>query len=104
MSVKFKWTNKCEDSFNKIKKLISSDKVLANFDTKRKTRVYIDHGPSGVGATLAQLHTVDGLDHDVWRPVRYNSRAMTKSEKEYGKVDGESLAILFGIKIHKEYL
>ena len=87
-----------------MKKILSSDTVLASFDPVKETRVYVDHGPTGLGATLAQLHEVDGLDHKVWRPVRYNSRAMVSSELNYGKVDGESLSVLFGIKIHKDYL
>jgi hypothetical protein len=49
---------------------------------------------------LSKLSTslqVDGVDHKVWRPVNYTSRAKTEAEMAYGKVDGESLGVLSGI-------
>ena len=103
-AVNFKWTEACEKSFNTIKKIMSSNNVLANFDPNRKTRVYVDHGPLGLGATLAQLYEIEEEPKEAWRPVKYASRALVDSERNYAKIEGESLSILFGIKIHKEYL
>ena len=79
-SIPFKWSQECEDAFQLMKEILSSDKVLASFDPEKETRVYVDHGPTGLGATLAQKHSAPGLDHEVWRPVQYKSRAMTVSE------------------------
>ena len=53
---------------------------------------------------MAQLHQVEGIDHPVWRPVAYNSRAKTVAELGYGKVDGESLAIMSGMLSNRMYL
>ena len=44
------------------------------------------------------------MDHPVWRPVNHTSRAKTQAEMNYGKVDGESLGVLSGIKSNKMYL
>ena len=82
-AVKFKWTEACEKSFNTIKKIMSSNNVLANFDPNRKTRVYVDHGPLGLGATLAQLYEIEEEPKEAWRPVRYASRALLDSEENF---------------------
>jgi transposase InsO family protein len=103
-SVRFQWSKDCEASFKEMKGLLVSDKVMASFDPERKTRLYVDEGPTGVAATVAQQHRVEGMDHPVWRPVAYNSRAKTEAELGYGKVDGESLAVMSGMLSNKMYL
>jgi len=40
----------------------------------------------------------------VYRPVHHNSRVLTPTEERYGKVEGESLAVLTGIKTNRMYL
>ena len=75
-----------------------------NFDPGRKTRVYMDHGPDGVASTIAQGYTSTGQTTTQWRPVYHTSRALTKAEKGYGKVDGESLAVFSGVITNKRYL
>ena len=88
---KFRWTEQCEESFKELKQLLMSDKA-------RKTRVYCDDGPLGLGATVAQEYRVEGLDHPILRPVTYTGRAKTEAELQYGKVDRESLGVLTGMK------
>ena len=66
--------------------------MLANYDPTKATRLYVDDGPAGVAVTIAQLHEVQGIDHQLWRPVVCTSQAKTKTEVNYGKVDGESLS------------
>ena len=34
----------------------------------------------------------------------HHSRALTKAEMEYGKIEGESLAVLVGVKMKSTYL
>jgi len=81
---------------------LTSDRVLANYDPTKPTRVYVDDGPARVAATVA--HTVKDVDHPVWKRITHTSRAKTKAEINYGKVDGESLAVLSGIHSNKMYL
>ena len=57
----------------------------------------MDEGPEGVAATVAQRYKVEGMDHEVWCLVSHNSRSKTKSERNYGKVYGESLGVVNGI-------
>ena len=77
---------------------------MAYLDPQKETRLYVDEGPAGVAATVAQIQEIQGVDHSVWRPVNHTSRSKTVSELNYGKVDGESLGILTGIKSNKMYL
>ena len=100
----FKWTDECEQSFKKLKKMLVSDSVLVSYDTKRATRLYVDHGPHGVCATVGQRYDVPGERKPQWRPVTHGSRTLTEAERGYGKTEGESLAILSGIMANKEYL
>ena len=102
MNVKFKWTKECE-SFQELKKLLVSEKVLVNYNSKTKTRLYLDEGPEGLVATVAQHYKVEGMDHEVWCPVSHNSRSKTNSERNYGKVDGENLGVVNGILSNRMY-
>ena len=77
------------------------------YDAARKTRLYVDHGQGGVASTIAQGYKDDRDSSDrnmQWRPVYHTSRALTKAEQGYGKVDGESLAVYSGIITNKRYL
>ena len=77
---------------------------MGYFDPQRATILYVDKGPAGVAATVAQEYCVEGMDHTVWRPVNHTSQAKTETEMNYGKVNGESLGILTVIKSNSMYL
>ena len=95
--VHFNWMKDCSRSFQRLKDKLSSDSVLMNFDPGRKTRVYVYHWPDGVASTIIdQGYTSTEKTTTQWRPVNHTSRALTKAEKGYGKVDGESLAVFSG--------
>ena len=51
---------------------------------------HIDHGPAGI----AQNHKK--RDADKWNAVYHMSRSLVKSEINYNKVKGESLAVYSG--------
>ena len=74
--VKFKWTEKCEAAFTEIKNLLCSDKVMVPYDPKKRTRIHVDEGPEGIGATLAQEHDHPdkNVKEKVWRPVNYKGQ------------------------------
>ena len=102
--VRFVWSQDCEDSFTVLKDLLCSDTVMVPYDPKRRTRIYVDHGPEGVAATVAQRYEKIGEKEEVYRPVAYNSRSLKEAEKSYSKVEGESLAVLSGIMANRQYL
>ena len=57
-NVRFKWTQECKDDFAELKRLLTAHAVMANFKSNKRTRLYVDHGPTGVASTLAQEHTI----------------------------------------------
>ena len=73
-----------------------------SYDPARATRVYVDHGPEGVASTIAQRYDVPGQREPEWRAVAHHSRSLKKAEKGYSKGEGESLALLCGIKTHDD--
>ena len=96
--VLFKWGEKCQESFNSIKEALMGNQLMAAYDPKKATRVYVDRGPDGVAATLAQEDpSLQVGGERCFRPVNYTSRALTEKEKRYSKVEGESLGVVFGI-------
>ena len=52
----------------------------------------------GLGAVLLQKHG------DIWAPVTYASRSLSKSEQNYAQIEKEALAILFGCERFHVYL
>ena len=64
----------------------------------------MDHGPEGVASTLTQGHVIPGQRELQYRAINYHSRSLTKAEKGSGKIEGESLAVLSGIKASSMYL
>ena len=103
-NVHFRWGHQEQVAFNAVKDMLIGDLVLAHYDSKKKTRLYVDHGPSGLGAVLAQWHEQPKESKGHWRPVLHTSRALSGPEKNYGKTEGESLAIYSGITRNKSYL
>ena len=98
--MKFNWTAECRVSFKKLKSLLSSSKVMMNYDGTRPTHLYVDHAPGGIAATMAQGYK--GLDGKlVYRPVHPSSRVLTEMQTQYSKVEGESLVVLSGNKGNK---
>ena len=103
-SVRFEWTEECQNAFNEMKELLASGQVMAHYDPARETILYVDEGPAGVAGTVAQKYTIKGMDHPIWMPVNHSCQAKTVAEMNYGKVDGELLGILARIRSNKMYL
>ena len=76
---------------------------MMKFNVMCKTRLYVDHGPTGVSSTIAQQYK-EKQGNIVYCPIHYNSRVITETERHYEKVQSESLAVLFGIKSNRMYL
>ena len=51
---KFQWSERHEQSFNKINELLASAKVMAYFDPNKETELVTDASPSGLSAILMQ--------------------------------------------------
>ena len=98
----FKWSRECKQSFDELKERITSRMVLVHFEPDWETRLYVDHGPEGIALTLAQKHEAD--PKPVWKAVHHMSHSLVKSEINYHKIEGESLAIYSGVLMNRRYL
>ena len=97
---KFQWSERHEQSFNKIKELLASAKVMAYFDPNKETELVTDASPSGLSAILMQ-NTPGKEDR---RVVAYSSRALTDVERRYSQTEREALAIVWAVERLHLYL
>lgn len=101
---KFYWDDTLDQLFAASKKEILS-KIKAGvrtFETGKQTCLSTDWSKSGLGFTLTQKHCscsiIDpscGPDH--WKLVYAGSRFTTNAEQRYAPIEGEALALLFGL-------
>jgi transposase InsO family protein len=89
----WKWTTKCDEVFNRVKDVISSDQVLVHYDPNKELVLSVDASPYGVGAVLS--HRMGNGNE--W-PIEYASRTLSPAESNYSQIEKEGLAIIFGIK------
>ena len=94
----FVWGQEQQESFEELKRLMSSAKALAYFRSNCKTRIVADAGPNGLGAVLLQLQ--DGQ----WRAVSYASRNLTEVERRYAQTEKEALALVWACEIFNIYV
>ena len=92
--IKFEWTDKTEDAFQRLKKLFSQEPILANYDPDRETQLEPDASGWAVGGVLTQLDTA----LQTWRPVAYFSTRHSEAECNYDIHDKELLAIVKCVK------
>ena len=91
---KFVWNEKCDQSFQELKRRLTTAPVLILPDPKRKFEVYCDASGQGLGCVLMQ----EG------RVVAYASRQLRPHEVNYPTHDFELSAVVFALKIWRHYL
>ena len=95
----FSWSESCQQSFERIKAMVASDKVLMRYDPDLPLRLATDASPYGLGAVLSHI-TKDGEE----RPIAYASRTLNQAEKNYSQLDKEALSIVWAVKKFFNYL
>ena len=91
---KFVWTDKCEESFQELKKRLVTAPVLTLPDEKGNFVIYSDASHKGLGCVLMQHGKV----------IAYASRQLKDYELRYPTHDLELAAIVFALKIWRHYL
>ena len=95
----WKWTDRHQQAFNKVKEEIAQDCTTAFYDPSKRTRVTVDASPVGLGAILSQF---DNDDHE--RIVAYASRSLSKVEQRYSQTEKEALGVVFVCEKFHMYL
>jgi len=88
-NAKFVWSEKCQASFDELKKRLTTAPVLILPDLSKKFSIYCDASRQGLGCVLMQ----EG------RVVAYASRQLRKHELNYPTHDLELVAMVHALKI-----
>ena len=88
------WDIKCEESFNKLKELLTTAPVLRIADPHRDFDVCTDVCNEGLGGVLTQ----DG------HVIAYESRKLKVHERNYATYDLELVAVIHALKMWRHYL
>ena len=96
---KWKWTNQCDDTFLKVKEMITSEQVLTHYDPSLPLRLACDASPVGIGAVLFHV-----INNSTERPIAFASRKLTNTEQKYAHVDKQALSIVWEVKKFHLYL
>ncbi len=89
----WKWGHNEQQAFNKLKKLVTEEPVLAHPDLTQQFEVEVDASGYGVGATLVQQKE-DGKKH----PIGYFSATLNEAQRNYDIYDLELLAIVLAFR------
>ena len=92
--VKFKWDNKCQSSFEQLKKILVKAPVLTQPTSSREYAMYSDASKIGLECVLMQDRKV----------VAYASKQLKPHEQNYPTHDLELAAVVFALKIWRHYL
>ena len=90
----FAWNESYQAVFENLKSIVANDMTLAYYDRTKPVELQTDYSQSGLGAALVQ----DG------RPIQFASKALSDAEKNYAPIEGEMLAVTYGIKKFHHYL
>ena len=92
--MKFEWDDKCQSSFDQLKKILVETLVFTQPTPSREYVMYSDASRIGLGCVLMQ----DG------KVVVCASRQMKHNEQHYPTHEMELAAVVFALKIWQHYL
>ena len=96
---KFIWSNKCQESFDLLKKCFTEEPVLMMPDHTRPFQIQVDSLLVATGGILMQMDT--NRDH---HPCAYLSKSLTKEQRNYDTGNRELLAIVRTLKEWWHYI
>lgn len=85
----FQWTDQCQQNFDLLKEMFSTEPILATFDSTRTTVVETDSSGYNTGGVLSQYD-----DKGLLRPCAYFSKRNAPAECNYPIYDKELLAVV----------
>ncbi|XP_071953858.1 uncharacterized protein [Antedon mediterranea] len=94
----FKWTELARNAWVKSKEMLRHSGFLVHYDPNLPLTVATDASGEGVGAVLS--HMVNGKE----RPIKFASRSLNKTERNYPQLEREALAIVYACKKFYSYI
>ncbi|KAG1545924.1 hypothetical protein G6F49_010652 [Rhizopus delemar] len=96
---KVPWTNETTESFELLKRALTSTPILSRPDFNKPFILITDASKLGLGAILTQLDD-NGYEH----PVIYASRGLKSTESNYAPTKLECLAVIWAVKLFRPYV
>lgn len=90
------WTNECQNSFDRLKQLLSSSPVLQVVDMNKPFHIEVDVSDRGCDAVLLQPADDPLLP---WHPICFESKKYADSESKLPAQEKELLAILHVLRV-----
>jgi len=97
-SVRYSWTETCEEAFNKLKQLLLDAPTLAYPVPDAQFILDTDASGTQIGAVLSQV--IDGEE----RPICYASHTLESTRRTYCTTYRELYAVIFYLRKFKHYL
>ncbi|XP_048239742.1 uncharacterized protein K02A2.6-like [Haliotis rufescens] len=91
--VAWTWSSSQQESFQKVKDMVTKAPVLSYYDPEKELTVENDACEHGIGSVLMQ----EG------KPVAYASRSLTDTEQRFAQIEKEMLAVTFGLEKFHHY-
>lgn len=107
------WTPACEESFNKIKTLLTSAPVLQMPDLTMPFVIETDFSDYGVGGVLLQPAVGRARITDIkrpygnfstWHPVAYESKKLSKEEQKFPAQERELIGIVHALRVWRCFI
>jgi hypothetical protein len=92
--VKFIWSQKCQESFDKLKELLTTTPILKVDDPYKYFTICVDARKEGLGGVLSKDEHV----------ICYESRKLKEHERNYVTHDLELLVVTHTLKLLRHYL
>ena len=90
----FVWTDQCEESFQELKRRLTTTPILTLPSGSGGSIIYTDASNAGLGCVLMQNDKV----------IAYGSRQLKDHEKNYATHELELAAVVFALKMWRHYL
>ena len=95
----FKWTPECEQSFQELKNILTSNLIMAYPQPGKPYKLYTDACNYAVGAILVQED-----ENGVERPVHYLSKQLTSVQQRWATIEKEAYGIVYALQKLRPYL
>ena len=96
--VPWSWTTEHDNALRDLNHQLTSNRVLAYFDPRKQSTIYVDASPVGLGAMLSQS---DGNHQKI---ISYASKALNDVEQRYSQTEREALAIVWACEHYHLYV
>ena len=96
-----KWTEECQNAFDELKRILTSELVLQLPDFSKPFKLDTDACDYGVGASLEQP-IIEGCKES--KPVAYFSKHLSETQQRYSTTERELLAIVLACEHFRQML